>query len=234
MMLVPLRRLVVAVLLVVAAVDGSPVFAQALDPATIERQRRSMLEAAERGDVSAINRIVSAGGSVNVRDDMLRTPLLLAVASDRLDAFKVLLGEGADVNAQAHDQDTPWLLAGARGRLEMLKLMLPKKPDLSLRNRYGGNALIPACHYGHVDTVRFLVAFSGINLDHINSLGWTCLLEAVLLGDGGSKHQEIMRVVLKAGANPNIADRQGNTALSHARARGQTQVIAILEAAGAR
>jgi uncharacterized protein len=208
--------------------------AQALDPATKERQRRTMLEAAERGDLSVINRVISAGGSVNVADDMLRTPLLLAVANDRLEAVKMLLSEGANINAQAHDQDTPWLLAGARGRTEMLQLMLPKKPDLTLRNRYGGNALIPACHYGHVETVRFLLASSGIDLNHINTLGWTCLLEAVLLGDGGPRYQEIVRAVLKAGADPNITDKQGNTALSHARARGQTQIIAILEASGAR
>lgn len=207
--------------------------AQARDPASIERQRRTMLEAAERGDVSTINRVLAAGGSVTVRDDMLRTPLLLAVANDRLDAFKVLLAEGADINAQAHDQDTPWLLAGAKGRTDMLRLMQPKSPDFSKRNRYGGNALIPACHYGHVDAVKFLVT-TGIDLNQVNALGWTCLLEAVLLGDGGARHQEIIRTVLKAGGDPNIADKQGNTALSHARARGQTQVIAILESAGAR
>jgi uncharacterized protein len=207
--------------------------AQALDPATIERQRRTILSAAEQGDVSVINRTIAAGGNVHVRDDMLRTPLLLAVANDRLDAFKVLLAEGADINAQAHNQDTPWLLAGAQGRTEMLRLMLPTGPDFTKRNRYGGNALIPACHYGHVEAVKFLVT-TGIDLNHVNALGWTCLLEAVLLGDGGPRHQEIVRTVLKAGADANIADKQGNTALSHAKARGQTQVIAILEAAGAR
>jgi uncharacterized protein len=207
--------------------------AQTRDPATIERQRRTMLEAAERGDVSTINRVISAGGTVHVRDDLQRTPLLLAVANNRLEAFKVLVAEGADINAQAHDQDTPWLLAGAQGRTDMLRLMLPKQPDFTKRNRYGGNALIPACHYGHVDAVKFLVT-TGIDLNHVNALGWTCLLEAVILGDGGPRHQEIVRTVLKAGADPNIADRQGNTALSHARARGQTQIIVLLESAGGR
>jgi uncharacterized protein len=222
---------------VLAALAGlafaTSVMGQTLDPATLERQRRAILTAGERGDVSAINRVLAAGGSVHARDDMMQTPLLLAVANGQLEAFKVLLAEGADINAQAHNQDTPWLLAGARGQVEMLRLMWPKTPDLSLRNRYGGNALIPACHYGHVEAVKFLVT-TPIDLNHVNNLGWTCLLEAVVLGDGGPRHQEIVRTVLKAGADPNIADSRGNTALSNARGRGQSQIVAILDAAGAR
>jgi uncharacterized protein len=207
--------------------------AQMRDPATIERQRRAMLDAAERGDIAGINRVLSAGGSVNVADDLGRTPLLAAVAHDKLDAFKLLLAEGADINAQALDSDTPWLLAGARGRTEMLRLMVQRGPDLTKRNRYGGNALIPACHYGYVETVKFLLT-TAIDLNHVNNLGWTCLLEAVILGDGGPRHQEIVRAVLAAGADPNIADRKGETPLTHARARGQSQIIALLEAKGAR
>lgn len=209
------------------------VVAQVRDPATVERQRRAMLAAAESGDVSSIRRIVSAGGSVHVADDVGRSPLLLAVSADQFDAFKALLDEGADINAQALDRDTPWLLAGARGRTEMLRLMIPRRPDFTKRNRYGGNALIPACHYGHVETVKLLLS-TNIDVNHVNELGWTCLLEAVILGDGGPRHQDIVRAVLAAGADASIADRQGNTALSHARARGQTEVIAILEARGAR
>lgn len=207
--------------------------AQSSDPVTFERQRRGMLDAAERGDVSAIHRMVTAGGSVRVADDLGRTPLHLAVTADRLEAFKQLLAEGADINAVANDLDTPWLLAGALGRTDMLRLMIPKAPDLSKRNRYGGNALIPACHHGHVETVKLLLT-TRIDVNHVNSLGWTCLLEAVILGEGGPKHQEIVRLVLKAGANASIADKKGDTALSHARTRGFTQIIAILEAAASR
>ena len=131
-------------------------------------------------------------------------------------------------------RDTPWLLAGARGRTVMLELMLPKGPDYKLLNRFGGTALIPACHYGHSDAVRFLTAQSKIDIDQINNLGWTCLLEAVILGDGGPVHQEIVRIVLAAGANPNIADKNGVTPLTHARQRGQSAAAALLQDAGAK
>jgi hypothetical protein len=199
-----------------------------------DRQRLAMFEAAEKGDVGAINRLLIAGVTVDLRDEMRRTPLLVTVEHGRFEAFKVFIGEGADINAQASNQDTPWLLAGALGRTDMLRLMIPRKPDLSIRNRFGGNALIPACERGHVETVRLLLSETNIPVDHVNSLGWTCLLEVVILGDGGPRHVEITKMALAAGADPNRPDRKGVTPLAHARARRQTDVARVIEAAGGR
>jgi uncharacterized protein len=135
------------------------------------------------------------------------------------------------VNAQAENLDTPWLLAGARGRTEIIAMMLPRTPDLTIRNRFGGNALIPACERAHVEAVPLLLK-AGIDVNHINNLGWTCLLEIVILGDGGPRHQEVARLVLAAGADPNLADKDGVTPLNHARSRGQREVATIIDAAG--
>ncbi len=73
-----------------------------------------------------------------------------------------------------------------------------------------------------------------VALDHVNKLGWTCLLEAVILGDGGVRHIEIVRMVVAAGASVNLADRDGVTPLRHARQRGQAAIVKLLEQAGAR
>jgi uncharacterized protein len=125
------------------------------------------------------------------------------------------------------------LLAGANGHTEIVRLALKAGADVKRLNRYGGTALIPACHHGHVDTVRVLVT-SGIDLNHVNRLGWTALLEAVILGDGSARYQQIVELLLRHGADPNRADAQGVTALSHARQRGQQAVERLLRAAGGR
>lgn len=192
-----------------------------------------LLEAAGRGDLAAVNRLIAAKADLEQRDGQRQTPLLLAVAGNHVAVAKALLAAGASPNAQAANQDTPWLLAGASGRTEIIAAMLPLKPDLTIRNRYGGNALIPACERAHVETAKLLLT-SGIDVNHVYNLGWTCLLEIVILGDGGPRHQQVAQLVLDAGADPNLADRDGISPLQHARKRGQSEVARLIAAAGGR
>ena len=104
---------------------------------------------------------------------------------------------------------------------------------VALTNRFGGIALIPASERGHVEVVRYLLDETDVDVDHVNNLGWTALLEAVILGNGGPEHQAIVRLLLDAGADPELADKDGVTPLAHARARGQAEIAAILVEAGA-
>lgn len=193
----------------------------------------SLLDAAAAGGAAEVSRLIAAGADLDARDAQGRSPLLLAVAGNHVAVAKALLAAGANINAQAANRDTPWLLAGAAGRAEIVAAMIPLKPDLTIRNRYGGNALIPACERAHVETVKLLLT-SGIDLNHVNDLGWTCLLEIVILGDGGPRHQEVAKLVLDAGADPSLADKDGLSPLAHARQRGQRAVAALIEKAGGR
>jgi ankyrin repeat protein len=56
----------------------------------------------------------------------------------------------------------------------------------------------------------------------------------VILGDGGPTHTEIVRLLVEAGANVNLADRDGVTPLAHARRRGFGEMASILEKRGAK
>jgi ankyrin repeat protein len=192
-----------------------------------------LVTAAERGETLVVRRLLAEGAGVNTRDGRGRTALLAATQRNQLDVARLLINEGADVNAKDFTQDTPFLVAGAEGRAEILKLMLGAQPDLRSVNRFGGTALIPACHRGHVETVKLLLT-TAIDKDHVNHVGLTALMEAVVLGDGGPSHTEVVRLLVFAGANVNIPDRDGISALAHARQRGYGAIVRILEAAGAR
>jgi uncharacterized protein len=167
------------------------------------------------------------------RDTRGRTALLIATQVNDIEAARQLIAAGANVNAQDDLLDTPFLYAAAEGRLEILRLALAAGADLTSRNRYGGTALIPAAHHGHVEVVRELLKTS-IAVDRVNRLGWTALLEAIILGDGGPAHTEIVRLLLGAGVDPNLADAQGVSPLTHARQRGYTEIVKLLERAGAK
>jgi ankyrin repeat protein len=195
--------------------------------------QETLVSAAERGETLVVRRLLAEGAGVNIRDGRGRTALLAATQRNHLEVARLLINEGADVNAKDFIQDTPFLVAGAEGRAEILKLMLGAEPDLRSVNRYGGTALIPACHRGHVETVKLLLT-TAIDKDHVNHLGLTALMEAVVLGDGGPNHTEIVRLLVSAGTNVNIPDRDGISALAHARQRGYGAIVRILEAAGAR
>ena len=189
--------------------------------------------AAARGDVAEVGRAIAARVPLDDKDAQGQTALLLAVAGGYTAVAKALIEAGASINAVAVNKDTPWLLAGAEGRAEILKLMVPKGPDLALRNRFGGNALIPACERGHVEATQVLLT-AKIDLNHVNNLGWTCLLEIVVLGNGSARHTKVAELVLAAGTDPNIADRDGVTPLTHARRRGFTEIARMIAAKGGR
>ncbi|MFI0409385.1 hypothetical protein [Actinomadura sp. 3N508] len=46
---------------------------------------------------------------------------------------------------------------------------------------------------------------TSIKVDHVNDLGWTALLEAIILGDGGPNHQQVVAHLLDAGAGQGLS-----------------------------
>lgn len=65
-----------------------------------------------------------------------------------------------------------------------------------------------------------------IDGNHVNNLGCTSLLEIVILCQGDARHQEATLLVLQAGVDPNLADKDGVTPLAHARTRGRRKLHA--------
>jgi len=191
-----------------------------------------LIEAARRGDAAEVARLIATGAPVGTRDSANRTALHSATEGNHISAALALIAAGADVNASdgASIDHTPYLMAGARGQIEILRAMLEHGADLGSTNGYGGTALIPACERGHVETVRALIE-AGVDVDHVNRLGWTALLEAVIISDGGPRHQEIVRLLLAAGADPKLADRDGVTPLAHAENRGYREIAELIRAA---
>jgi uncharacterized protein len=190
--------------------------------------------AAARGDVAEIERLIAAGEKPNIQDAKSRTPLHVAAFAGHQAAARALIRLGADPNALEAQRYDIVTIAAVQNDLDMLMAALENGANSrAITSPYNGTALIAAAHLGHAEIVRALIV-AGAPLDHVNNLGWTALMESIVLGNGGKDHTASLEALIKAGADVNIADRQGTTPLGHARARGYAEMARILEAAGAR
>jgi ankyrin repeat protein len=191
-------------------------------------------EAAAKGDVAEIEKLIAAGEKPNIQDAKSRTPLHVAAYMKQHAAARALLKLGANPNALEIDRYDIVTIAAVADDLEMLKVALDGGASAkTITSRYDGTALIAAAHLGHAEAVKMLIAAKA-PLNHVNNLGWTALMEAVVLGNGGANHTATLRALVEAGCDVNIADKQGATPLQHARRRGYVEMARILENAGAR
>ncbi|MEO6410431.1 MAG: ankyrin repeat domain-containing protein [Burkholderiaceae bacterium] len=189
--------------------------------------------AAQGGDLRAIA-AAAPRASLDARDSHGRTPLHVATFARRGEAVVALLAAGADPAALDADRYDAVTIAAVADDEATLRVLLTGGASARLvTSRYDGTALIAAAHLGHAGVVRQLIQ-AGAPLDHVNNLHWTALIEAVVLGDGGSRHQATLQALLDAGADHRLADREGRTPLQLARSRTYAAMVAMLERAGAK
>ena len=204
-------------------------------PTAVEQSRYTgLFAAAARGNAQTIRQLLAQGVKPDPRDEYQRTPLHVAAYRSQVESMRALAAAGADPNALEHDRYDIITIAAVANDLVVLKAALALGCKASnVTSRYDGTALIAAAHLGHAEVVRELIR-AGAPLDHVNNLGWTAVIEAVVLGDGGPRHLATLRALVDAGADVNLADRNGMRPLELARRRGYPAMVRVLEEAGAR
>lgn len=186
--------------------------------------------AAAQGDSAALQRLLAGAGAaqVNARDAHGRTPLHVATFARQREAIRVLAKAGAGLDLLENDRYDAVTIAAVADDEDTLALLLSLGASAKqVTSRYDGTALIAAAHLGHDGVVRQLIA-AGAPLDHVNNLHWTALIESIVLGSGGQRHQATLKALVKAGASQALTDRQGNTPLQLARQRGYDAMVQML------
>ncbi|TRZ39024.1 ankyrin repeat domain-containing protein [Niallia circulans] len=205
---------------------------EAEEPMTTQ-EKEQFFQAVEIGNISEITSFIEDGADINSVDQEGRTAAMLATYNNDPETVKLLINNGADVNIQDNMKNNPFLYAGAEGYLEIVKLTINAGADPKLLNRFGGTALIPASEHGYVYVVKELLEQTDIDVNHVNDLGWTAILEAVVLGNGGKHQQDTLQLLITHGADVNIPDSNGVTPLQHAKKLGYKKISDILLDAGA-
>lgn len=216
------------------ALTGAAVQAQVAPSAAEAAAYTGLHAAAHKGDAAKIARLVAAGAAVNATDAHGRTPLHVATFARQRDAITALVKAGDDINRLENDRYDAVTIASVADDEATLRVLLQLGASAKqTTSRYDGTALIAAAHLGHDGVVRQLIA-AGAPLDHVNNLHWTAAIEAVVLGDGGPRHQATLKALIDAGANLQLTDRHGQTPLALARSRGYSAMVRMLEMAGGR
>lgn len=229
----PMKAVALALALLAAGL-AAPAAAQVAPAAAEAQAYQGLHRAAWRGDLPQLKALIAGGADLEARDAMGRTPLHVASYARQREAIGVLAKAGAKLDAFENDRYDAVTIAAVADDVPTLVLLLSLGANPGqTTSRYDGTALIAAAHLGHDEVVRRLIA-AGAPLDHVNNLHWTALIEAIVLGDGGPRHQRTLVALVDAGANLQLADRQGHTPLELATARGYGAMVEKLRTAGAR
>ncbi|MEX3021884.1 ankyrin repeat domain-containing protein [Kluyvera sp. STS39-E] len=191
------------------------------------------LLAAEQGELAKLKSCLRQLVDINACNRQGQTAIILASLHKKYDCVATLIDAGVDINKQDQICLNPFLISCLNNDLTLLRLLLPARPDLNRLTRFGGVGLTPACEKGHLAIVKELLMRTPINVNHTNFVGWTPLLEAIVLNDGGETQQTIVALLLEHGASPHMTDKYGKTPLELAREKGFAEIAQLLIVAGA-
>ncbi len=189
-------------------------------------------QAAKIGDIKGIEQYLKVGGDIDALTLKEESAILLAAKQQQYATVQFLIAQGADINLQDQTCFNPFLWGCIHNDLRLVEIMLDAGADLKCLTRFGGVGITPAAEKGHLEMVELLLKKSHINVNHTNFVGWTPLLEAILLNDGGARQQAIIQLLLEYGADPNMTDKYGKTPLFLAKEKGFNEIAHILENSG--
>ncbi|EKV56756.1 ankyrin repeat domain-containing protein [Brachyspira hampsonii] len=190
--------------------------------------RIDFFSAVNRGDIKSVKEYIEMGININLQDERKRTPLMIAAYKNDVKMVKLLVDNDANVNIQDEKLNSPFLYASSRGMLNIIKLIYKKADTRNVLNIFGSNALILACEKEHLGTVKFLLENTDIDVNHINHLSYTALLEVAIVGNDSLNYAEIVKILLEHGADKTIKDKNGHDALYYAKARNLKNIEKLL------
>ena len=167
-----------------------------------------LIQAGRGGDTALIDLLLKAGAKASLAHPDGETALMAASRTGRADAVRLLIEAGGDVNAASYQQETALMWAAAEGHADVVKALLDAKADPNRKAR--------------VTTLE-----TRKHADHPTG-GFTALMYAVRNG-----HEAVARTLAQGGADLNVTNGDGVTALIVAIVNDRFDLAATLVDLGA-
>jgi len=157
--------------------------------------------------------VVPAEAGVNVVSTTYEE-IQVAAYAGRLDDVKQLLSEGVDINSKDKAGWTPLIAAASAGRKDVVSYLLENGADVNAQTKGGDTALIMVVWDGYGERLKnFLEEKLGRKAQQ----------------DESDTRAEIVCLLLEKGANKEIKNERGRTALYFAKLSEQTKTVELLE-----
>lgn len=111
---------------------------------------------AKTGDIQGLQAELESGASIETRDNLGNTPLIIAVYSRQIEAVEYLCRKGADVNAQNNDRATALIHAAYYNLIDAAKILVKYNADKTIKDKYGNTALDYARKYEYASMIALL------------------------------------------------------------------------------
>jgi ankyrin repeat protein len=191
---------------------------------SIEGRTPLYLASTEPAGVDIVKMLLDKGADPNGKDLTGRTPLMAAASAGNTEAMRLLIAKGAKVNASMGSGSTAIINAAASRNLSAVQFLIEQGADVNSRTKRGGTALDIAASWGSVEIAKLLLA-KGARVDTQDDRGYTPLMYAAY---SEAMPVEVVRLLLAKGADRN-ATGEGETAISLASKRGDTEIVRLLK-----
>lgn len=160
-----------------------------------------------QGHASSLELVHTHGANINYHESTQHSAILRAARNGHAQACTMLLKLGANISDLADGSTTPLMEAATWGHTDAVKAILAFNPPLNQRSHDGSTALgLAAGMNGNAQTVLALVN-AGADLDIVGTNQQSPLIRAVQ-----RKQDDMVKILLAAGANTEILDMHHNNA----------------------
>lgn len=186
--------------------------------------------ASAKGDIEIVKLLVSRGANINIQNKLGHTPLMVAISENKNKVFNFLLSKGANFELKDKEGDT-CLLYAIKSTLQyeestFLEDLLNESINLSTKRKNGRTYVFYALEMGNSYALGLLLKAGGNKNEIINADKETLLMFATRLNI-----RYCAKELIKAGADLNAKNIEGETALDIAKRLNHSFIIELIEKA---